>query len=112
MACISQVLGSLAPFCCLPRYIPSAASKYGCRPHGPQLYDPSSRSVKGTQAKRSWSQPSKQKANSEDEWEVDDDSEDGSGSDGSGEEPGEEVAAEDSQASNSDASEQVDSEAS
>ena len=57
-------------------------------------------------------QPSKEKANSEDEWEVDDDSEDGSGSDSSGEEPGEEVAAEDSQASNSDASKQVDSEAS
>ena len=41
-------------------------------------------------------QPSKEKAKSEDKWEVDDDSEDGSGSASSGEGPGEEVVAENS----------------
>ena len=103
MACISQDFGSLAPFCCLPRYIRMSRESMAAVPMV--------RNCMTHTASEGFTRP-KEKANSEDEWEVDDDSEDGSGSDSSGEEPGEEVAAEDSQASNSDASEQVDSEAS
>ena len=89
MACISQDFGSLAPFCCLPRYIRMSRESMAavpmvrnCMTH--TAYEGFNRGVG-----LPWT-----------------------GSDSSGEEPGEEVATEDSQASNSDASEQVDSEAS
>ena len=89
MACISQDFGSLAPFCCLPRYIRMSRENMAAVPMA--------RNCMAHTASEGFNRgvglP-------------------GMGSDTSGEEPGEEVAAEDSQASNSDASEQVDSEAS
>ena len=88
MACISQDFGSLAPFCCLPRYIRMSRECMAAVPmvHNCMTHTASEGFNRGVGLP--WT-----------------------GSDSSGEEPGEEVAAEDSQASNSDASEQVDSEA-